>query len=523
MLFKSLQKELASDRSSPWLYAGQDPPLEDRTLVEQLGGDVDLYDDVIRKDGHANAVIAKVESGIISQGFRVVPAKQKRQEQKAAQLVEEVFARGIEDDACRSLWDAVGKGYSFAEIFWEQRDGFIVPHAVVPRPQFRFRFKLLDEADADSDAITKVGGYGIKLLTKTNPTDGEWLKGDKHRKILSVSYGSRSGNPYGRGLYECAYWLATIRKQLAKFALVAADKYASPVPYAIFEPGTSESVVEEFLDNISQGAWGKLPSGVQVAFLEAARNGVSDYHQLITLFADEMSKLFLGSTLTVQLGEVGSFAAAQQHSKEEDKAIKNYCRVLCHPLNTLARWIAELNYPSAMSPIILVNEGDEDLNIRAQRDEMIAKAAGRQLDPDYLEEKYGVRFLAQTEVSGITGTTLTEPVSTERPRRTPLPVTFAEPMADIDQALDSLTDRAIEQTQPIIQNWNKTIANILEDIETDPKFANKKDSAKYAEASRRLSAIPGLDKRQLNEIMGQVMTLGRAIGEYEIQQFIDNK
>lgn len=486
---KTLQKDLTADWTLPYRHQFA-PELEDETLKNFLGGDPANYDKEILRDAHSRAVLLKVELGIIEKGFSIKPASSKLKDRKIAETIDTLFKDGIEDKVCASLWEAIGKGWAFAEILWEQKNGLIVPRDIRGRPQWRFEFR---PPEKDMTGVTTHEGYGV-WLTNGWSQDGELLTGDKHRKILCFSWGSSTANPHGRGLYETAWWICKIRKDLIKFSLTAADKYASPVPYASVPPGTNVDDIDRFLSSISQQAWGRIPDGVRVDVLESAKSGVADYVSLISLFADELSKLFLGSTLTIQIGAVGSFAAVKAHQQETDTLVTAYAKALARPLQQLIDWICELNYPNAIPPKVFANPSTEDLNIRAERDERIAKAAGKVLDSTYAETTYGLKLTSRSPLNDLSG--------------------FSQYFATQP---DKTTTELIQEkyaNPETFNEWNEVVKKEAQDVS---KLQFLSDSEKYQLLNDRLTEMyDELPSEVLYNMLGQAMALSRLSGEYEI-------
>lgn len=489
---KTLQKDLAADWTLPYRHQFC-PEIEDETLKNFLGGDPDNYDKEILRDAHSRAVLLKLELGIIAKGFVIKPASTKLKDRKIVETIETILQEGIEDKVCASLWEAIGKGWAFAEILWEQKDGLIVPHDIRGRPQWRFQFR--PPKSHDMTGVTTHQGYEV-WLTNGWSRHGELLTGDKHRKILCFSWGSKTANPHGRGLYETAWWICKIRKDLIKFSLTAADKYASPVPYASVPPGTNVDDIDKFLSSISQQAWGRIPDGVRVDVLESAKSGVADYVSLIDLFADELSKLFLGSTLTIQMGKVGSFAAVKAHQQEADTLVTAYAKALTMPLQQLINWICEINYPNVIPPKIFAKPSTEDLDVKAERDAKIAKATGKLLDTTYAETTYNLKLQRKTMSSDVSN--------------------FSQ-YFELDQpGLKSTPELIQEQySSPAIFNeWNELIKKEAQNIST-LQFLS--DSEKYQLLNDRLTEMYGeLPSEILYNSLGQAMSLSRLSGEHEI-------
>lgn len=405
-LSKSLRKEIAGSQSDPqWGGLFDYVPLEDRLLADQLMGNWQEYR-AIENDCHADAIISKMGLGIISKEWEVLPASSSRRDRKAADRVrDQLITASVPDDwegklegvnatnfdwACLNLLDALLMGCAFGEPMWERDGNEIRVAEIRPRPHRRFIF--VPPRDNTPKGVITHEGYILKVLTRDNPL-GEFVP---DTKMICHSFGSKEGNPYGRGWgSKLFYPVRKFKKEVLKFWLIACDKFASPTPVGKYPEGADTKELEEALDEFSQGGWIKIPEGCLIELLESAKTGNADFFERLLNYLDtEVSKCVAGETLTTQLQSVGSLAAAQVHAEIRTERLKAISDHLSVTLNrTLCKWITEQNDPLASPPTLWrVIKSEEDLKNRADRDGVLSVAVGRNLDVEYAEQTYGVKF-----------------------------------------------------------------------------------------------------------------------------------
>ncbi len=98
----------------------------------------------------------------------------------------------------------------------------------------------------------------------------------------------------------------------------ANDKFGDPTIWLEYMEGTDPKDVaklEKSLEQLSQASRAAFPSNIKMHMLEAARSSIADMHQkFIEVIKTEMSISVLGQTLTTEIGNIGSKAAAQVHN-----------------------------------------------------------------------------------------------------------------------------------------------------------------------------------------------------------------
>jgi len=378
---KEKKKEIATIGKDPQVFTfGGVLSNQDDTLLSRGGGKgLRIYDE-IERDCHAFAVLQKRKLAVIAREWQVLPASGSRLDKKAADLVKAQLSNLKFDQLCLKMLDATLKGYSVGEILWETDGSEIVASRVKVKPQRRFVF---DEAQE------------LRLLTRSDMFKGEQLP---PRKFIVHRYGEKDDdNPYGLGLGHKLFWPVFFKRQDITFWLTFVDKFASPTAMGEYPAGTSDADQKKLLASLSAIASDAgiiVPQGMMVKFLEAARSGSIDTYERLARYMDEqISECVLGETLSTNIGNVGSQAAAQTHNDVRQELAKGDSDLLSDTLNeSLVRWIVELNIPGAKPPKVWRDfEEAEDRKTRSEVDKNLTEM-GFEADVQYINDTYGGKW-----------------------------------------------------------------------------------------------------------------------------------
>ncbi|BAZ39430.1 hypothetical protein NIES4101_53830 [Calothrix sp. NIES-4101] len=526
------KKEIASIRRDHTLYLQaytgtyQNP---DDVLNTRGRGQYKAYED-LKKDGHTYSVLNKRFLQVISREWKVEPASSKRDDKKAAEMVKyhlsSLAARAEDDDVvatgfdalCFNLLDAILKGYKPAEIIWAQDGNEIFPAQVKTRNQERFPFGV-------NEATEK---WEMRMLTPNDMITGIPVQQEYPRKFFVHSFGAVDDNPYGVGVGRTLWWNVFFKKQGIKFWLQFVDKFASPTAIGKYPKGATQeqkATLLRALNAIATDAGVSIPDGMEVMLLEASRSGsIQCYEGLANYMDSEISKAVLGETLSTQIGDRGSYAAAQTHNEVRMQLAKADADLLSDTLNrTLIKWIIDYNLPNAKPPRLWRDFGEqENLDSRVQRDKTLFDM-GFKLKPEAVKEIYGddyeevkeqsgevsqEEFLANSGVNA-QATDMVEAPTLSTTRSLPL---NAINFADDKDGIDSYTEQLQKQTAPIFADWMSLVRNAIA------------TSSNFEEAQQKiLESYPQMDTQGFAEAMGQAMIASEAAGRWEILQESPNE
>lgn len=535
----------------------------DDVLQGRGRGRYQAYED-LKKDGHTYSVLNKRYLQVVSREWKVEAASSSRADKKAADMVryhlthlaarvedEDIVAVGF-DALCYNLLDAILKGYKPAEILWGEDGSEIFPAQVKTRNQERFPFGVSD----------RTGKWEMRMFTPEDMVNGVPVQFLYPRKFFVHSFGAVDDNPYGVGIGRTLWWNVFFKKQDIKFWLQFIDKFASPTAIGKYPKGATQeqkATLLKALNAIATDAGVAVPEGMEILLLEASRSGsISCYEGLAKYMDSEISKAVLGETLSTEVGDTGSYAAAQTHDKVRMQLAKADADLLSDTLNrTLIKWITEYNFPNAKPPRLWRDFGEqENLDSRVQRDKTLFDM-GFKLKTEAVKEIYGddyeeiqeqggevsqEDFLrnsgaispgsddsgdvagAETPTADLSESSgrLSEPISLltklsggtapthfalSTSKSLPLTSAFAE--ADRD-GIDEYVDQLKEVTSPILDDWLGLVRNAIA------------TSTDFEEAQQKiLELYPQMDTQGFSEAMGQAMIASEAAGRWEVMNEAD--
>lgn len=267
----------------------------------------ELFDQMEEKDAHLLGEKGKRQNAILDIPFKVRPASEDAKDAKVAEFVQE-YLDGLTDfeDIIVSLQDGVGKGFSCLEIDWDLSEGQALPEKFEFIEQRRFIF-------TDSTGILRK--YPL-LITDQDPMGieiPEW-------KTLFHKYGGKSGYPTRSGIYRVCAWMYLFKNYSIKDWVVFCEVYGLPLRLGKYDPGASESDKDALITAISSlgsDAAGIISKSTEIEFIENVKGkATGELYQALADFANrETSKALLGQTLSAEVGDKGSYAAAKTHNE----------------------------------------------------------------------------------------------------------------------------------------------------------------------------------------------------------------
>lgn len=197
--------------------------------------------------------------------------------------------------ALRYLASAIGPNLSMVEIVWEA----LKPVAFIEVPGSRFVQDLTE-------------GTAVKLITDEDHQGMELPPGkfivhipDSRLNWPQRVNLTRATLPYFLAMhYAHADWLA-FSEIFGMPWRVATVKGQEP-------PDTVKGEVIDMLKNIASDGWGFISGDIDVQLLESSKNE-GPHPRLLEYCKNTLSILVLGQTLTTDVGDRGSFAAAKVH------------------------------------------------------------------------------------------------------------------------------------------------------------------------------------------------------------------
>ncbi len=286
------------------------------------------------RDLHYLAVLGVRRRQVSQLPIRVVPADESAEAEADAELLREwLRSRELEDEIFDML-DAIGKGFSVAEIIWETSAREWMPIRLEHRLPQWFRF----------DPVS-----GQRLQRQDDRLG--WIDLEPG-KFVTHLHRAKSGLPIRGGLARPVAWAWCFKAFGLRDWLRFIKVYGHPFRMGRYHDGAKPEEKQELYRavlDIASDAAAILPESMAIEFIENAGTGArSDlYKDLLATLDAAVSKAVLGQTLTTQEGESGSYSLGQVHDEVRGDIERADARQVAAALtNQLGR------------PMVLLNRGD---------------------------------------------------------------------------------------------------------------------------------------------------------------------
>ena len=273
------------------------------------------------------------------------------------------------------MMDAVAFGYSPLEVLWTAGGGRWNVGNIVGKPSEWFEF---DQAN--------------RLVLRTGAVATEELP---ENRFLLVRHRPSYANPYGDKVFSKCFWPVTFKRNGFRWWTVFVERYGGAFLYGKYPPNADETYKAELLTALERmvaDAVAIAPEGSEISIETAANKTTSSnvHGQYIAAANAEISKAVLGQTLTTEIGDRGSYAAAQAHNLvREDLAQADRRRVASAFTRLAAVW-SWYNFGSDVAAPTFAFVKDEDLQAeRAERDKTLY-AIGWRPRKRYIAREYGI-------------------------------------------------------------------------------------------------------------------------------------
>jgi phage gp29-like protein len=273
------------------------------------------------------------------------------------------------------MMGAVAYGYSPIEIIWENHDGRWGFSNLVGKPPEWFQF------NQENRLVFRTGIIGQETLPEN--------------RFLLVQHQASYAQPYGSKVFSQCFWPVTFKRKGWQWWSVFVEKYGGAFMYGKYPDNADGQLKEDLLDALERMASDSVavaPEGSTIEIISVADKGGSTtlHDQYIKAANSEISKAVLGQTLTTEIGDKGSYAAAQAHNLvREDLAIADRRRISA-AFNRLAEVYTFYNFGVEVSPPKFEFVQDEDLqNERTERDAKLYNIGWRPRK-SYIIREYGI-------------------------------------------------------------------------------------------------------------------------------------
>ena len=331
---------------------------------------------------------------------------------RVAKSIEDIFADLDLSRIITEMLDAVLYGYQPMEVMWGKVGGYLVPVDVIGKPADWFIYSPDNE---------------LRFRSRQAMIQGEELS---QRKFLVPRQDPSYQNPYGFADLSMCFWPTTFKKGGLKFWVQFTEKYGAPWVIGKHPRSASDAETDLLLDRLEsmvQDAVAVIPDDSSIEIKEAAgKTGSAEvYERLLHFCRSEVSIALLGQNQTT---EATANRASAQAGLEVTRDIRDGDKAIVEEaLNTLIRWVCELNFNDGARPVFSLWEQQEVDQAMAERDEKLTRA-GATFTPAYFKRAYSLQ-----------DGDLVETATSEAPAAEFAEAVDAADQGELDAALDALT------------------------------------------------------------------------------------
>lgn len=317
----------------------------------------DLYSDILM-DTHLSSVIDKRVRAVLSSNIEF---KRNGKPDKAIneQLRSAWFRRCVEDILAAQWW-----GFSLMQ-FYKKKEW--IDYDLIPRKH--------------ADPVRR-----LILRHQTDITGTSW---DEYADLLFVGDAENLGL-----LAKAAPWVIYKRNTIADLAQFS-EVYGAPIQEYIYETDDDEARQRAIDDATNAGNLAVFihAKDTELQLKEAGnKSGSADlYERFCERCNNELSKLFLGNTLTTESSDKGTQALGTVHKKVEDKVTQADRRYVLDVLNyNLTDIFMSMGINTEGGEFFYPEPKDIDLTAKMNILSQLKKTFDLPVSDDYLYEEFGV-------------------------------------------------------------------------------------------------------------------------------------
>jgi len=341
------------DAPSPAKMAG----LLNRIDQGELGLLCQLQAEMERKSDQFAGVVQTRRNAVAALDWYIEPDPNADEEDAFAKEVADYISDKLTtldrwDDALWHLSEAIGPNLAVVELIWDK--GELADFVIVPYTRL---------------AAHPITNTGVVIRTEDEPV-GFPVELFPNKFIVFVP-NSKGGFPFRTTLTH-----ASIRAYLMTYHstvdwMAFSELFGCPVRTATYAGSAIPADIDTVRNEISQGGTDVaivLPDPWDLEFKQAAGTGET-YVKQLDHTDKAMAKLWLGQTLTTDIGSVGSRAAAEVHNDvRHDIRDADIKPEACAIRKQLIRPMVQLKYPGRDAPIpVFVRKTYEARDIESER------------------------------------------------------------------------------------------------------------------------------------------------------------
>lgn len=366
-------KEIAVRRTEDaWRYMLHRLPDPDNTLHNSGTGLEALRQ--LTFDPHVYAAMQQRVAGTTFLKWKV---NKQQGTDEAAQLISDVMQNVDVEKLIPQILDAVFFGFSALEIIWQEQGGLLLPVRIEEKPQEWFFF---DEQN--------------KLRYRSDKPEGIVVPGNK---FLLVQHGATYANPYGEKALSRCYWAVQFKQNGYRFWVTFVERYGMPFLAARQPRSYTTEEAEQLLTALGkmmEDTFGVIPDDSSVEFVQSSQSSTSEvYSKFLNFCNSEISKALVSQTLTTEVQEKGSYAAAKTHHSVLRHLTMGDKRLVEKTLTELIDLVMSVNFSNTSKkyyPGIELYAEDDTNKSLADRDRILRRQ-GVLFTREYYMRKYNLQ------------------------------------------------------------------------------------------------------------------------------------
>lgn len=342
-------------------------------IKEKNGGSYDIYRDIMI-DSHLSAVIEQRKMQVLQMGWEVACMNEEKRKE-ALTIIQNMNLQNIGNQILNSILF----GFNVSEIIWKREKNKIIPVDIISKPQEWFSFDKNNKLK-----IIPYVGNNIKT-TKDVP---------KYKFILT-QHKPTFDNPYGEALLKKCYWPVKIKQTTMNSWNDLVDKFGIPYLIGVMSETATDAERDNFLDELQQmiidNVLVRKPSQ-NVEIKTDMKYDTGGMFQAVSEYQDkEISKAILTVTLTVDVGNVGSYSVANVHKELLGYLAIGDKKLIEAAINKMFDYYNELNYGKNTEPIKLKLVKKENITEEYAKRDKILSEIGIEFTKDYFKKTYNLR------------------------------------------------------------------------------------------------------------------------------------
>ena len=373
---KALTSEIATRAAAGLDFEGflQVMPDPDQVLSKR-GDQVDVLKDLATDDQAVMAMNQRKLGTLLKENYRLAPGTEPGMEPtpEAVKLCDDLTGDLENLDMYHlisEVLDAPYYGLSVSEILWEPADGRMKIVGVVPKPFDWFVYST------KGTLLFNAQGAPVEL--------------PKEKFVVARHYPTYD-NPYGVRLLSRCLWPISFKRGGVKFWMQFAERFGCPWTIGHAPAGSDAAMRRDMAADLArmvQDAVVVLPQGAEVTIKEAHGQGLT-HERLVRYWDSAISKVLMGQTLTAELNNGGSLAAAETHRDILNDYRQADGRMLKSFMEDLAWTYCRVNGGEGVVSPVWEWVDEEDGNTRAALDKKLFDI-GVRFTTHYITRQYGL-------------------------------------------------------------------------------------------------------------------------------------